>query len=335
MNTDGWLEDTRTSYDKVAVSYARQLRDALAGKPYLRAALALFADVVRTVGGGPVADVDCGPGHVTAHLHELGINAFGVDLSPAMIDVARRDHPGLRFEVGSMTDLRLADASVTALRMRVSSGGYPDNQISAPGSTWSPVLDAAALAEGVECFFDREQLGGRHIHEGPGRGYPYNQARGHDIVGRLHEHESVGVPERVPKAVQFPARGFDDRAKRCTSILRIGQQSGPRLGCVAEPHQIHSPAHSSLSPSYHRRMRRSWQPGTARPCRIGSSTRSVALPADGFDDHLHEAGRRVERYRVAGSVDAAQAGGRDQAGERAGDARQAGVASSAVGADHW
>jgi hypothetical protein len=32
-----------------------------------------------------------------------------------MIDVARRDHPGLRFEVGSMTELDLADASVAGL----------------------------------------------------------------------------------------------------------------------------------------------------------------------------------------------------------------------------
>ena len=30
---------------------------------------------------------------------ELGIDAFGIDLSPAMIDVARHGHPGLRFEV--------------------------------------------------------------------------------------------------------------------------------------------------------------------------------------------------------------------------------------------
>jgi SAM-dependent methyltransferase len=59
--------------------------------------------------------VGCGPGQVTARLHELGVDAFGIDLSPAMIDVARRDHPGLRFEVGSMTDLRLADASVAGL----------------------------------------------------------------------------------------------------------------------------------------------------------------------------------------------------------------------------
>src|SRR6266511_3740800 len=43
--------------------------------------------------------------HVTAHLHGLGVDVFGIDLSPAMIDVARRDHPSLHFEVGSMTDL--------------------------------------------------------------------------------------------------------------------------------------------------------------------------------------------------------------------------------------
>ena len=115
MTTDDWLADTRTSYDTVAVSYADQVRGALVGHQYLRAALALFADSVRIAGGGPVADVGCGPGEVTAHLHELGVDAFGVDLSPGMIDVARRDHPGLRFEVGSMTDLRLADASVAAV----------------------------------------------------------------------------------------------------------------------------------------------------------------------------------------------------------------------------
>ena len=129
MNADGWLADTRTSYDTVAVSYADQLRDALAGEPYPRAALALFADMVHAVGGGPVADVGCGPGHVTAHLHELGVDAFGIDLSPVMIDVARRDHPHLRFEVGSMTDLDLADASVAGLLAFWSLIHVPDDAI--------------------------------------------------------------------------------------------------------------------------------------------------------------------------------------------------------------
>jgi SAM-dependent methyltransferase len=129
MNAEGWLADTRTSYDTVAVSYADQLRDALAGLPYLQAILALFADLVRAAGGGPVADVGCGPGQVTAHLRDLGVDAFGIDLSAAMVDVARRDHPGLRFEVGSMTDLDLADASVAGLLAWWSLIHVPDGEV--------------------------------------------------------------------------------------------------------------------------------------------------------------------------------------------------------------
>jgi SAM-dependent methyltransferase len=131
MSADGWLADTRTSYDTVAGSYADLLRDVLPGLPYLRAALGLFAELVRTDGGGPVADVGCGPGHITAHLHGLGVDAFGIDLSPAMIDVARRDHPGLRFEVGSMTELALADASVAGLLAWWSLIHIPDDAVPA------------------------------------------------------------------------------------------------------------------------------------------------------------------------------------------------------------
>jgi SAM-dependent methyltransferase len=95
-----WLTDTRDSYDTVSASYAEHTRDLLEGLPHLRAALRLFAEEVR----GPVADVGCGPGAITALLNDLGVDAFGIDLSPAMISLARRNHPGLRFEVGSMTE---------------------------------------------------------------------------------------------------------------------------------------------------------------------------------------------------------------------------------------
>jgi SAM-dependent methyltransferase len=110
---ESWLADTRTSYDTVAAGYTEQLRGVLADLPYMRAMLGLFAELVPD--DGPVADVGCGPGLVTADLRALGINAFGIDLSPAMIDIARREHPGVRFAVGSMTDLPLADASVSGL----------------------------------------------------------------------------------------------------------------------------------------------------------------------------------------------------------------------------
>ncbi|MEV5799117.1 class I SAM-dependent DNA methyltransferase [Streptomyces collinus] len=101
------LRGVRTAYDTVAVDYEKLARDDLDGKPLDRAMLAAFAELVRAPGGGPVADLGCGPGRVTAHLHALGVDAFGVDLSPEMIAVARRTHPGLRFGVGSMTALDL------------------------------------------------------------------------------------------------------------------------------------------------------------------------------------------------------------------------------------
>lgn len=112
---DDWLSDTRSSYDVDAPGYVEKVRGLLEEMPYLRASLTLFAELVNDAGGGPVADVGCGPGYITGFLHDAGVDAFGIDLSPEMIALARRDHPGLRFEVGTMTDLDIADDSIAGI----------------------------------------------------------------------------------------------------------------------------------------------------------------------------------------------------------------------------
>jgi SAM-dependent methyltransferase len=94
----------------VADAYVEMGAGRLDAQPWLRAALAAFAESVR--GLGPVLDVGCGPGIVTAHLAGLGLDASGVDLSPRMIEHARREYPDLRFSVASATDLDLAPASL-------------------------------------------------------------------------------------------------------------------------------------------------------------------------------------------------------------------------------
>ena len=130
MTEPGWLADTRRSYDTVAAAYADFQRAALDAQPLVRGVLALFAERVGGV-GGPVLDAGCGPGHLTAYLRDRGVAAFGVDLSPAMVELARRGHPGLRFEVGSMTGLDLADASVGAVLAFYSVIHVPDGQVPA------------------------------------------------------------------------------------------------------------------------------------------------------------------------------------------------------------
>jgi trans-aconitate methyltransferase len=102
------LDATRTSYDTVADTYATLFGGELAGKPLDRAVLAAFAETVS----GPVADLGCGPGHVTAHLHGLGCPAFGVDLSPEMVAVARRAYPTVSFSLGDMTQLDITSGSL-------------------------------------------------------------------------------------------------------------------------------------------------------------------------------------------------------------------------------
>jgi len=64
---------------------------------------------------GTVADGGCGTGRVSAHLAARGLDVFGVDLSPGMVDVARRTHPQLRFEVGAMEDLPIQEAALGGL----------------------------------------------------------------------------------------------------------------------------------------------------------------------------------------------------------------------------
>jgi SAM-dependent methyltransferase len=100
-----FVRATRYAYDALAEEFAELFRDDLVCKPWDRALLAGFAKIVR--GGGPVAEVGCGAGRVAAHLHDLGVDVFGIDLSPGMLAAARRTHPGLRFDEGSMLALDL------------------------------------------------------------------------------------------------------------------------------------------------------------------------------------------------------------------------------------
>jgi SAM-dependent methyltransferase len=115
----GYLAATRTAYDTVAADYAGLLREELAGRPVDRAALAAFADLVRAAGAagaaGPVAEAGCGPGRISAHLASLGVQIFGVDMSPGMLAVAQGSHPGLSFTRGYMSALPVADGALAGL----------------------------------------------------------------------------------------------------------------------------------------------------------------------------------------------------------------------------
>ncbi|MBL1096368.1 class I SAM-dependent methyltransferase [Streptomyces coffeae] len=105
MTEPSYLTAVRESYNTVATAYTERVPPPAELDPLSRAMLAAFAELVRTADRGPVADLGCGPGKVTAHLAQRGVRAFGIDLSPKMVELAREAYPGLRFAVGSMTAL--------------------------------------------------------------------------------------------------------------------------------------------------------------------------------------------------------------------------------------
>ncbi|MEU8635656.1 methyltransferase domain-containing protein [Amycolatopsis sp. NPDC048633] len=104
-----FLTTTRHTYSIVAETYAR-FSHPIAEDVQDRALLTAFADLVR--GEGPVADLGCGTGRVTAYLASAGLDVTGIDLTPEMLAVARRDHPELRFSEGSLLGLDLPDGGL-------------------------------------------------------------------------------------------------------------------------------------------------------------------------------------------------------------------------------
>lgn len=128
MIEPAWLTETRAAYDTVAVDYARLIPDVVEG-PLDRGMLAAFAELVGP--GRPVLEVGCGTGRITAHLRGLGLDVAGVDLSPGMVEVARRRYPELRFEVGSMAELAAPDGGLAGLVAWYSIIQLPPEQLAA------------------------------------------------------------------------------------------------------------------------------------------------------------------------------------------------------------
>lgn len=103
----------RGNYDLVAGEYARHICGELADKPLDRQLLGRFA--AATAGQGSVCDMGCGPGQVARYLHDAGAAAFGLDLSPAMVDLARQLNPGIEFRLGNMLVLDLDTDSLAGI----------------------------------------------------------------------------------------------------------------------------------------------------------------------------------------------------------------------------
>jgi SAM-dependent methyltransferase len=113
---DAKTEELRAAHDVLAEFYADRLAGALDRMPADRAVLGLFCELTLAAGlGADVGDVGCGTGRLEPYLAARGLSPWGTDLSPEMIRVARRDHPGFDFDVADLRELPFEDASLAGV----------------------------------------------------------------------------------------------------------------------------------------------------------------------------------------------------------------------------
>jgi SAM-dependent methyltransferase len=110
---DNGVETIRENYDRLAKEYANRIFDELRHKPLDRELLDRFAEQV--IGRGEVCDLGCGPGHVARYLHDAKVSVFGLDLSPGMLEQARRLNSEIPFREGNMLSLDISPGTLAGI----------------------------------------------------------------------------------------------------------------------------------------------------------------------------------------------------------------------------
>ena len=108
MSNYDYVAAAKNVYEVAAPSYVQFVGTEIssATEAFLdRSLLEAFVELAKRRPVGPVADVGCGPGRVAAFLAEHGLNVVGVDVSQAMLAVARSAHPNIKFKEGQLDAL--------------------------------------------------------------------------------------------------------------------------------------------------------------------------------------------------------------------------------------
>src|ERR1700733_8495078 len=113
---DASTEELRAAHDVLSEFYAGRLAGALDRMPEDRAVLGLFCELVLGADiGTNVGDIGCGTGRLDPFLAACGLSPTGIDLSPEMIRVARREQPDFEYEVADLRELPFPDASLAGI----------------------------------------------------------------------------------------------------------------------------------------------------------------------------------------------------------------------------
>jgi demethylmenaquinone methyltransferase / 2-methoxy-6-polyprenyl-1,4-benzoquinol methylase len=122
----GTLPDkqVRAMFDRIARVYDRMNSVMTAGMHHRWRRRA--AELARVGPGSAALDVATGTGDLAIELARRGAEVTGSDFAPAMLEIARRKAPGLRFEEGDALNLTYADDSFDAVTVGFGARNFAD-----------------------------------------------------------------------------------------------------------------------------------------------------------------------------------------------------------------
>jgi ubiquinone/menaquinone biosynthesis C-methylase UbiE len=100
----------RHAYEAIVDGYAERFGDDLEHSAFDRSVLDDAVDLLPP--SALVLDLGCGPGQVASYVSGRGCRSVGVDLTPAMLDIARRLHPQIPLINGDVLRLPVRDGAV-------------------------------------------------------------------------------------------------------------------------------------------------------------------------------------------------------------------------------
>jgi len=122
----GTLSDTqvRAMFDRIARVYDRMNSVMTAGMHHRWRERA--AELANVGPGSTALDVATGTGDLAIELARRGAEVTGTDFAPAMLEIARRKAPGLRFEEGDALNLTYPDGSFDAATVGFGARNFAD-----------------------------------------------------------------------------------------------------------------------------------------------------------------------------------------------------------------
>ena len=173
----------RTAYAAVADDYIATFGDDLARLDLDRRLLDGVAEYAAPT--GPVLDVGCGPAQVGRYLAARGVEVIGVDLTPAMLGVARREVPRLAVVAADLRALPVQAGSVAGITAFYVLQHLPRSELPAALHEFRRVLTRGGALLAV-------------VHEGEGEFQPADEI----TATRYTDHELAARCDRASLRVE-------------------------------------------------------------------------------------------------------------------------------------